>query len=99
MAYNIKFLELALLELDDAKEYYEYQQKDLGLRFLHNVQKSVNLIKEYPTAWHPLTSRTRRCLVKDFPYGIVYQIRNNEILIIAVVNLHRKPNYWIDRLK
>ena len=56
MAYKIKFLEIALLEL-------------------------------------------RRCLVKDFPYGIVYQIREYEVFIITVANLHRKPNYWIERLK
>lgn len=99
MTYKIKFLEMALLELDDAKEYYEYQQKDLGLRFLLNVKKSVKLIEDHPKAWHPVTLRARRCLVKDFPYGIVYQIRENEIFIIAVANLHRKPNYWTDRVK
>lgn len=99
MVYNVKFLEQALLELDDAKEYYEYQQSNLGIKFVSFVKKSVSLIKKYPFAWNPLSNEIRRCLVKGFPYGLIYQIRENEILIIAVANLHRKPNYWIDRIK
>jgi hypothetical protein len=31
---KIQFLELAQNELDDAFEYYEYQQEDLGYRFV-----------------------------------------------------------------
>ena len=33
MAYKIHFLDIAIQELDDAKEYYEYQQSDLGIKF------------------------------------------------------------------
>ena len=31
------------------------------------------------------------------PYGIIYQARENYILIVAVAHLHRKPGYWKDR--
>jgi hypothetical protein len=30
--------------------------------------------------------------------GIIYQIREKEILVVAVANLHRKPDYWKDRI-
>jgi len=46
-----------------------------------------------------MTQNSRRCLVKNFPYGIIYQEKENYILIIAIANLHRKPNYWINRTK
>jgi hypothetical protein len=32
-------------------------------------------------------------------YGVIYQIRGNRILIVAVVHLRKKPVYWRDRLK
>jgi hypothetical protein len=95
---EVRFLELAQLELDEVYEYYEYQQLNLGLRFISEVEKSVELIQYYPNGWHPLSKNTRRCLVKNFPYGVIYQIKENYILIIAIANLHRKPNYWVDRI-
>lgn len=98
MVYKTKFLELAIQELEDTKEYYDYQQEGLGSRFIVSVYKTIQLIENHPNAWHQVTPRTRRCLIKNFPYGIVYQLKNNCIFIIAIANLHRKPNYWIDRI-
>lgn len=95
---NIKFLELAQKELDETFEYYEYQQENLGYRFIYEVQEAVDRIKFYPKGWHPLSKNNRRCLIKNFPYGLIYQIKENYIFIIAVANLHREPNYWIDRV-
>ena len=28
----------------------------------------------------------------------VIQIRKDEILVVAIANLHRKPDYWKDRI-
>ena len=95
---EVKFLELAQIELDETFNYYEYQQENLGLRFINEVEKSIELIKYYPLGWHHLSKNTRRCLVKNFPYGVVYQIKEEYILVVGIVNLHRKPNYWINRI-
>ncbi|HAK44654.1 MAG TPA: hypothetical protein DCO79_01865 [Spirochaeta sp.] len=35
----------------------------------------------------------------EFPYGIIYSYSTEEIIIIAVMHLHRKPDYWKSRLK
>ncbi|MCW8988893.1 MAG: hypothetical protein OQK75_14610 [Gammaproteobacteria bacterium] len=53
----------------------------------------------YPKVWHPLSENTRRCQTRRFPYGIIYSILENEILIISVSNLHREPTHWKDRVK
>jgi plasmid stabilization system protein ParE len=95
---KIQFLELAQNELDDAFEYYEYQQEDLGYRFVQEVYNSIELIRSYPLGWSYVSKNSRRCLVKTFPYGIIYQKREDFILVVAVANLHRKPNYWVKRV-
>ncbi len=94
----VEFLEIAEDELHDTFEYYEYQQKDLGYRLVNEVYKSIELIKLFPEGWSKISKNTRRCLVKSFPYGIIYQIRGDKILVVAIANLHRKPNYWVDRV-
>ena len=96
---RIRFLEIAQVELDQAIEYYNYESPGLGDEFLAEVLKALDRIGEFPEAWHPLSERTRRCQTRRFPYGIIYQIREDEILVVAVVNLHRRPDYWKDRLK
>ena len=63
----VKFLEIALRELDDAFEYYELQQENLGYRFVEQVGYSLELVKAYPDAWTRSSKHTRRCLVKNFP--------------------------------
>ena len=96
---KIVILDEASIELDDAYEFYEYEQSGLGSKFVDSFTRTLELIKFYPKGWHPLSRKVKRCLIRGFPYGIIYQIKDNSIIILSVANLHRKPNYWIDRLK
>ncbi len=78
-------------------EYYEECQIGLGLRFSKEVYATIQRICEYPHAWSQIDPKTRRCLTTRFPFGILYRITENKILIMAVMNLLRKPNYWKSR--
>jgi toxin ParE2 len=95
---KINFLEIAQIELDEAIEYYNHEAPGLGDAFLTEVLNAIDRIGEFPEAWHPSSKRARRCQTRRFPYGIIYQIRTNEILVVAIANLHRKPDYWRDTL-
>jgi len=95
---QIRFLEIAQCELDEAIEYYNQETPGLGEEFLTEVLKTIDRIGKFPEAWHSCSKRTRRCQIRRFPYGIIYQIRKNKILVVAIANLHRKPDYWKDRL-
>ena len=95
---KINFLKIAQMELDDAIKYYNFEVPGLGDAFLAEVLNALDRIGRFPEAWHPCSKRTRRCQTRRFPYGIIYQIREKEILVVAVANLHRRPDYWEDRL-
>lgn len=86
-------------ELSESADYYEESQKGLGGEFLREIYRTIQNIVTFPDAWSPLSTSTRRCLSKRFPYGIVYQVTKNEVLIIAVMNLNREPDYWKGRDK
>ena len=80
------------------KVSYEYQQNNLGYRFIDEVMNSLELVATYPEAWTKISAQTRRCIIKTFPYGIIYQKRDNVIIVVAIANLHKEPNYWVSRV-
>lgn len=97
---KIRFLTPAERELDEAFEYYESHLGGLGYKFIAEIDAALTRIAKYPLAWHPMSLRTRRCRLKRFPYGLIYQVRaRDEILIVAVSHLHRSPLYWRDRIR
>jgi plasmid stabilization system protein ParE len=95
---RIRFLEIAEIELDEAVRFYSHELPGLGDEFLTEIMQTLDRIARFPEAWHPCSKRTRRCQTRRFPYGIIYRHKEDEILVIAIANHHRKPDYWQDRL-
>ena len=95
---KIRFLSISQKELDDAVAWYEQQSERLGIRFLDEIDHSLKRIKSFPRSCAEIEPGFRRCLVRRFPYGIIYGIDRDEIVVVAVAHLHREPNYWLDRI-
>ncbi|CAN5325983.1 hypothetical protein BH23BAC3_BH23BAC3_29580 [soil metagenome] len=93
----VKFSKYAVLELDDAVEYYNQELPGLGNRFKQHVRDSAQRILEYPTSWSVEKGDIRKYLMHKFPYKLLYSIEEDHIFIIAVAHQHRRPEYWIDR--
>jgi hypothetical protein len=93
------FLEPAQIELEEEVKYFNGEQESLGYEFAREVAGTITRILRYPEAWTRLSKRTRRCRTKRFPYGVIYQIRGDKILIVAIAHLRRKPFYWRHRVK
>ena len=85
-------------ELNQAVDYYNTLDTGLGNEFAREVRKSIDLIQQYPGAWSVLSKNTRHCLIKRFPFGVIYQINGDNIYIIAVMQLNREPGYWVHRI-
>ena len=93
-----RFTSAALTELAEAILYYERRENGLGATFLDEIEATLNRVLQNPAAWHQLSSRTRRCRTHRFPFGLIYQIRTDEILITSVMDLRRDPARWKDLL-
>lgn len=96
---EIIFLPPAKAELADATSYYNMQSEGLGYEFAAEVKRTLERIVQYPDAWFKLSKRTRRCRTNRFPYGVIYQVRKETILIVAVMHLSREPGTWKSGLK
>jgi len=91
---RIRFTSAALSELKEASEYYESQQRGIGADFLKEIEAATERIQSNPSAWAPLSKRLRRCRTHRFPFGLLYHIKPEEILILAVADLRRNPTRW-----
>jgi plasmid stabilization system protein ParE len=94
---QVKFLAPAQAEFEEAVAYYEAQKEGLGFEFADEVKRAIQRIVQYPEAWALVSRRTRRCRTNRFPYGVIYQVRADILLIVAIMHLHREPRSWRSR--
>jgi plasmid stabilization system protein ParE len=84
-------------EFYEAIDYYEECEPGLGEDFAIEVHATIQHILTYPETWPTLEGDVRRCLTSRFPYGVLYSIEPAGIFILAVMHLHRDPDYWKHR--
>ncbi len=94
---TFRFHPEAEAEFVAAIDYYESCEPGLGQDFAVEVYSTIQHILSFPKAWPPIDSDIRRSLVRRFPYGVIYAEEDGRILILAVMHLHRNPDYWRDR--
>ena len=94
---SVRFHPEADSEMTGAAIWYETQQENLGKRFLSSVQDAVNRIQLHPEIYQVVEGDVRRCITKTFPFGVLFRITPDIIAIMAVMHLHRDPDYWKNR--
>jgi plasmid stabilization system protein ParE len=87
----------ALTEYAEAVEYYLQQGSEVAQAFIDTVENAVYQIRESPARWGVIDEDVRRYLTQKFPYGILYTIEQDYILILAVMHCSRKPGDWKNR--
>lgn len=99
MSLTHSFHPEALEEYEAAARYYAAQQPDLGLRFIAAVENAIARVCEAPERWRVFNGgEVRRHLTRVFPYGILYTVEADHVLIVAVAHCSREPGYWRQRL-
>lgn len=68
MKFNI--ITPARSELEEAVEYYNQERAGLGYELAAEARRAFDRIREFSTAWHPLSENTRRCRLKWFPFTV-----------------------------
>ncbi len=94
----ISFHPEAEAELIASALYYDEQEEDLGKRFLTSVEDSLARIKINPQLFPVIDGDVKRCLTRTFPFGVLFRDRADQIEIIAIMHLKRKPGYWKERV-
>lgn len=97
----MKFRELrgAITDLDEALGHYARIHATLVQSLADEVRVAKQRITAQPDAWQALGAGLRRCLLRRFPYAIIYRVSAEEIVIVAYAHQRRRPGYWRSRLR
>ena len=96
---TFRFLPQARKELLDEIRYYRSAQEGLGVRFERAVTEAVRRAVANPEHGAPRSKRTQRMLVKGFPFSVIYRTADETVLIVAVADSRRRPEYWAGRIE
>ncbi len=96
---NIRIIDSAEAEFVGAVQRYNKESEGLGYEFAAEVKRTILRIEEFPHAWPLFSKRTHRCRTNKFPYGVLYQLTDDSILIVAIMHLHRNPKIWKERIQ
>jgi plasmid stabilization system protein ParE len=84
-------------EILEAVEFYRERAGSLAAEFYAEFCRARAEIVAFPDLWGNVRGGYRRKLLRRFPFGIIYRIEEEQILIVAVAHLSRHPDYWRNR--
>lgn len=91
------FRPAAAADVEDAYRWYESQQGGLGEEFLAAVRVVIESMMANPELFPVVHRRTRRALLRRFPYGLYYRIVDDQIVVVACMHGRRDPRRWQSR--
>jgi toxin ParE1/3/4 len=94
---QIRFQPEAETELAEARLWYAFQREDLDATFMMRVDQALRTIAQAPRSC-PIVYRTlRRAVLRQFPFAIFYELRRDEIVVLAVFHSSRDPERLASR--
>ena len=97
MPYKLSIRKEAEADIAEAYQYYEGCQENLGGDFVFCIDEAISRIQNNPKQFRAVLGAVRRALVRKFLYGIYYTIKDNEIIVLAVIHARRNPEHWRSR--
>ena len=94
----IRILPSALDDLADGFLFYEYQKSGLGNHFLATLESEIDKL-DYEASIHPVVYDFYHVKYSDkFPYAIFYYIFEGTVMVDAVLDCRRDPDWIKERL-
>jgi plasmid stabilization system protein ParE len=85
-------------DIFDGYLWYEERQRELGSRFLEEIEATFNRIAENPGLYEEFETGIRRSVTHTFPWLVFYTSDETTIYILAVIFAAQDPAYISSRL-
>jgi len=83
--------------IDGALFYAREANAELGLAFIAEFERPLGVLCAHPRLGAVWRGTTRRFPVRRFPYSIIYQVKPEEVRVIALAHQRLSPGYWRGR--
>jgi plasmid stabilization system protein ParE len=93
---TVRISEEALQDLNDGFLFYESQQAGLGDYFATCLRADIEGLRVHAGIHRVVHGDYHRLLSRVFPYGIFYTLEGDIVVVWAVMDLRRDPE-WIRR--
>lgn len=94
---TVRHLLEAELEILDAVTFYQERAGEIAADFFVEFQKARKEIAAFPEFWKEVGGGYRRKLLERYPFGIIYRVEGEELLVVALAHTSREPEYWRGR--
>jgi hypothetical protein len=78
----------------EAAEWYDDRAGGLGDAFVANVAQAVNAVIANPERFGKVSSDLRYFSVKRFPYLVLFDYNDDELLLLGVLHTARSIQKW-----
>lgn len=87
-------------DIAEAARWYEDRQPGLGLEFVAEIRAATHHALGWPLAHRLMRRRpqVRRVLAERFPYRVFYIVREDVVVVFAVIHAARHDRAWKERL-
>jgi plasmid stabilization system protein ParE len=88
----------AQIDILEARRWYESEGGPrLDARFVQAVAASLTRVQRFPQIHPEVHGHLRRALVKPFPYMLLYEIEDLELVVPRCIPVSRDPMRWRQR--
>ena len=78
-------------DIQTAFNRYEEFQAGRGEVFMRHLDAALTLLRQHPEIAPAYGGQYRRMLIRDFPYGIFYEVQPQRIVVGAIMDLRQDP--------
>ena len=94
----VEFHPATVDDLNRAVDFYDAQREGLGAECRVEIYRTVDVISDAPRRFRKVRGEIRRCLVKRFPFSVLYRLIGNSKVRILVIRHHRQdPGFGSER--
>lgn len=98
MAFSIRIRPEAEKDLQEAFDYYQECRSGLGHEFIMCVDVALKSIQRNPMQHPIIYKQIYRNFVQRFPFGVYYLVKQDLVLVVAVLHVRRNPLHWQKRV-
>jgi len=84
----------AWAEVEDAFDYYAERSRRAAEAFRSEIILAVERLAESAEAYPLFDEGVRRCLLDKYPFGILFVVDDDHVVIVVVMHTSRRPGYW-----